>query len=1179
MSQDDALIQVHLAYWRQQLRGELPVLELPTDRPRPRIQTFHGASQSLSLPQSLIEALKALSHQEDVTLFMTLLAAFKTLLYRYTSQTDLLVGTPIANRNQADLEPPMDLFVNTLVLRTDLSGNPTFCELLKQVTKVTLGAYAHQDLPFEKLVEELQPERNLSYSPLFQVMFALQTTPSQLPQLDLILEIIEEQDGLKALFTYNTDLFDVATISQMTGHFQTLLEGIVAAPKQRLLDLPLLTEAERYQLLVAWNDTKIDYPHAQGQCLHHLIEAQVERTPEAIAVISKNQQLTYRELNAQANQLAYYLKKYGVGPEVLVGICTESSLEMVIGLLGILKAGGAYVPLDPAYPKERLAFMLEDAQVSVLLTQQQRVAQFPSHEAQVICLDSDWPIIAQESQTNPTSGVMANHLAYVIYTSGSTGKPKGVLIPHQALVNHNVTMAQLYKLGPNERVLQFASISFDVAAEELFPSWLSGATVVLQPKQGLTSFTEFLQFLEKEQLTVLNLPTPYWHEWVSELSRSKAHLPSHLRLVIIGSEKALPEQLTGWQELVGNRIQLLNAYGPTEATITTTIYQPSILREQEGYFSVPIGRPIANTQVYLLDQYLNPVPLGLPGELYIGGAGLARGYFNQPELTAEKFVQNPFSHEPGARLYKTGDVGRYLSDGNIEFRGRIDQQVKIRGFRIELEEIGAVLQQHQGVHEAVVIAREDIPGDKRLIAYVVPQIKPSTGNLPSELRRFLREKLPDYMIPATFVLLDTLPLTPNGKINRPALPAPNLELQEPHVTFIRPRDTLELILASIWHELLGIPTKYISITDNFFEVGGHSLLAVSLIAEIHRLLGQELHLSVLIQEPTIEHLATILRQSEGIHATSPLIPIQIAGTKQPFFCVHPAGGNPLGYVNLSLHLGTDQPFYVLQSPALDNEQDFSTSIERLATAYLAELQAVQPQGPYLLGGFCMGAIVAFEMAQQLQAQGQKVALLALLEPPFPALVTPQARGLFLLEQLEQCFVSLEYSFRKGLRKLSKQFLGRTLAYIPGEAGHIQKKLVSKLTQRAGNSQNHAFTDTSESSVSLKDTNERSIYWDQLLKANDQAIDSYRPQPYSGPIVLFFVKRSPSRILRLIWSKLAAGTLQVHIVPGRRMTMMSKNHAAALAKTLKACLDQAQADDGPEKLSLVKPLSHSGYVSA
>ncbi|MEH2081256.1 MAG: amino acid adenylation domain-containing protein [Nostoc sp.] len=869
-------LQTQLSYWKQQLNGAPSIINLPIDRPRPVIQTYRGAKQSLMLPQSLTQKLKEFSQQEGVTLFMTLLAAFKVLLCRYTQQNDILVGTPTANRNRFEIEGLIGFFVNTLVLRTDVGGNPNFRELLKRVREVTLGAYAHQDLPFEYLVEKLQPERDLSHSPLFQVTFVLQNAPknefqlsgitlsslkleNRTAQFDLSVDLFETESGLAGWFEYNTDLFDAATISRMVNHFCNLLSGIVSNPEQRLWQLPMLTH-ERQQLLVEWNNTQTDYP--KNQCIHELFEVQVERSPDAIAVVFEDEQLTYRQLNHRANQLADYLRSLGVKPEVSVEICVERSLEMVVGILGILKAGGAYVPLDPSYPKERLAFILDDVKPLVLLTQKHLVAELPVSEAQLVCLDEYE--YAQHSQENPKSGVTAENLAYIIYTSGSTGTPKGVLITHQALVNHSIATAKTYELQPEDRILQFASVSFDVAAEELFSSWLSGSTVVIRPNKVLL-FAHFVQFLAQEKLTVLNLPTAYWHEWVSYLAQTKASLPPTLRLVIVGTEQTLPEKLALWQKLVGDRclhIRWLNAYGPTEATIGVTVYepdQPTTYQENQPADCVPVGRPIANTQIYLLDKHLHPAPIGVPGELYISGISIARGYLNHPELTAEKFIPNPFGEKSGMRLYRTGDLARYLPNGDIELLGRIDEQVKIRGFRIELGEISATLQQYNKVREAAVVAREDEHGELYLVAYVSPdseQVLTST-----ELRGFLQNKLPQYMVPSSFVILPTLPLSPNGKLNKRSLPAPETLHPELTAGFVMPQTQMEQTIATVWQKALNL--ENIGIHNNFFELGGHSLLMVKVHSQLSELFPIDLSLLDMFRYPTISSLAEFFSKTQN----------------------------------------------------------------------------------------------------------------------------------------------------------------------------------------------------------------------------------------------------------------------------------------------------------------------------
>jgi amino acid adenylation domain-containing protein len=862
------VLQSQLAYWQQKLAGMPALLEVPADRPRPAVQSFRGETQVFTLEQDISEALVSLSQQQGVTLFMLLLTAFKVLLYRYTNQSDIVVGTPVANRQHSQIQGMIGFFVNNLVLRTDLSDNPTFLQLLKQVRKVVLEAYEHQNVPFEKLVEALHPERDLSYTPLFQIDFSLEHEPeatvtlkdvtintsepgaNHTAKLDLSLSLQKTKQGLTGVFEYSTDLFDATTIAHMIEHWQILLAGIVANPEQKLSDLPLLTAIEKHKLLMEWNQTQQDYPH--NLCIHQLFEAQVEQTPDAVAVIFKDEQLTYRELNSKANQLAHHLQTLGVKRETLVGICVERSLEMIVGLLGILKAGGAYVPLDPAYPSERLAFMLEDSAVPVLLTQQRLVDRLPQHEAQIVCLDTQWEAIAQYSSQNIAGGVNAENLAYVIYTSGSTGKPKGVTIQHRSLVNYTTAVSIEYEIEKCDRFLQFSSISFDASAEEIYTCLIEGATLVLRTDSMLDSIGVFLQKCRDWEITVLALPTAYWHELTAILSQENFALPPSLRLVSIGGEKALPERWKTWIEYVGQQVRLVNIYGPTEATVGTTICELSAANPAST--QVLIGRPIRNVQTYILDRYQQPVPIGVPGELHIGGAGLARGYLNRPDLTQEKFIPNFLANKLGEHLYKTGDKVRYLSDGNIEYLGRIDNQVKIRGFRIELGEIEAVLSQHPGVRETAVIVRENVAGNKQLVAYTVPFQEPAPTN--SDLRHFLKEQLPEYMVPSAFVTLESLPLTPNGKIDRRALPAPLCCHKEQEDNFVAPTTPTEKILAAIWAEVLGL--QQVSINDNFFELGGHSLLATSVISRIQEALSIELALRHLFESPTIASLSKVI---------------------------------------------------------------------------------------------------------------------------------------------------------------------------------------------------------------------------------------------------------------------------------------------------------------------------------
>ena len=725
------VFETHLAYWRKQLGGELPVLKLLTDTPRPQVQSFRGASVSTHVPAGLLAALNALCRQEGATLFMVLLAAFKVLLARYTGQTDVVVGSPIANRNRVELEPLIGFFVNTLVLRTDLAGNPSFRELVRRVRAVTLEAYAHQDMPFERLVEQLQPERSMGSNPLFQVMFQVENTPKEalpLPgltlspvevervtsQFDLTLEVMETETGLLVVAEYSTDLFRAETVAALLRHWQVLLHGIVKQPDGRILELPLLSEQERAQLLAS--QTAAVQAHSPAAPLHTLYEAQAERTPDAVALVSDDERLSFAELNRRANRLAHYLRARGVGPETLVGVLLERSAETVVTLLGVLKAGGAYVPLDPAYPHERLAFMLADTGTPVLVTNERLATKLPPFRGQVVRLDESRELIERQSTANPDASVSPENLAYVIYTSGSTGRPKGVAVSHRALVSHSFAVAEGYDLRPADRVLQFASVSFDVAAEEIFPTLLRGAAVVLRNDSALES-ARLVELIEHAGLTLLNLPAPFWHEWVRELALLETTLPPSLRLVVVGSDTVSSAAVATWRRLYPG-VDLINAYGTSETTITSTLSRAAEGEADGAATSVPIGRPLTNSTAYLLDEFLQPIPSGLPGELYIGGLALARGYLNRPALTAERFLPDPCSTSPGVRMYRTGDRARRLPYGQLEFLGRLDQQIKLRGYRVEPGEIEAALRGHPAVREAVVVARTDAAEDKRLVAYL-----------------------------------------------------------------------------------------------------------------------------------------------------------------------------------------------------------------------------------------------------------------------------------------------------------------------------------------------------------------------------------------------------------------------------------------------------------------------------
>jgi len=1141
----DEVLETQLNYWKREL-VDAPLLELPTDHPRPAVQTFRGSQQSLLLPSTVGEGLKALSRQQGVTLFMTLLAAFKVLLHRYSSQDDLIVGTPIANRNRLEIEGLIGFFVNTLVVRSDLSGNPSFRELLQRVREVCLGAYAHQDLPFERLVEELHLERNLGRNPLFQVMFVLQNASMQtivLPGLtlspvevdngtahfDLTLHIADTEQGLLETLSYNTDLFEADTITRMLGHFRTLLEEVVGNPESRLSDLPSLSGAERQQLLVEWNDTTTDY--TATECIHQLFEAQVKRTPDAIAVVFEDEQLTYSELNRRANRIAHHLQALEVRPEVPVGICLEPSSEMVIGLLGILKAGGVYLPLDPFYPKERLAFMLETTQMPVVLTRERLLAALPEYDVRVVCMDSDREAIAREGEENLENSTRPENLAYIIYTSGSTGQPKGVLVSHDSISGHCRDVQRFYELDSNDRVLQFASLSFDLSLEQILPTLAVGARLVMMDR-NVWDAAEFHTKISELGVTVLNLPTGYWQELAREWASAPLVSSIQPRLFVVGGDMMLPDVLRLWQRTPMSSVRLLNAYGPTETTITATVFEVTPRRCATATLqSIPIGRPLANRSIYILDKHGGPVPVGVPGELHIGGAGLARGYLNRPDLTAEKFIPNPFGAEPGARLYKTGDSARYLADGNIEFLGRVDRQVKIRGFRIELGEIESALRQHSAVREVVVLAREDAPGEKRLVAYVVaePDFPLTAAN---DLRGFLKQKLPEYMVPSAYVMLDKLPLMPNGKADRRALPAPDRARPELEKAFVAPRDALELRLARLWEEVLDV--QPIGIRDNFFELGGHSLTAVRLFALIENRLGKRLPLATVFQGATVEHLATIFRQNANGTPRSSLVPIQPHGDDLPLFLVHPAGGHVFPYVHLAHHLGPDQPCYGLQARGLEEGQDLHSRIEDMAAYYIEALQTIQPEGPYCLAGWSMGGTVAFEMAQQLHAQGQRVALLALLDTriqnPEEQSAEQDLEATLLADVVR--YFGLPLDPEDLLRLPEDEVLARVLE---------QAKKAGLVPSEVQVSQAHRFV--------------------ELCKADFRATRNYIMHRYPGRVTLFKAREElglTSSDSTLGWGERAAGGVEVHTVPGNHANMVYEPHVEVLALKLKTCLSQAQS---------------------
>jgi amino acid adenylation domain-containing protein len=855
---ESGVLEAQIPYWKKTLAAPLATLELPLDRPRPAFQTHNGRRLSFKIPVNLTDSLKQLSRQQNGTLFMTLLAAFQILLVRYSGQEDVIVGTALANRDRPELADLIGFFVNNLVLRTDLSGNPTVRECIERARQTSLDAFAHQEVPFDRLVEVLRPERSLNRSPLFQTMFILQNWPLkdlQLPGLllspvefdvglsrfDMNVEAIEQENTIRFFFDFNTDLFDASSIRRMQQHYQMLLTSMVENPDSRISDLAMLTPDESKQILVDWNDTSAPFPDTK--CVHQLIEDQAARTPDAEAVRYGDLALTYGELMTRANRLANRLRAMGVGPESLIGVCVNRTHEMIVALLAVWKAGGAYVPLDPSYPNERIAFMMEDAKLALLLTEEALLTEIPTAECPVLCLDRDSVAIAGESNNAPAQLAGSRNLAYVIYTSGSTGKPKGVLLEHRSVVNFLTSMQKEPGLTSSDAILSVTTLSFDIAGLEMYLPLIVGARVILLTRAVASDGMLLARTISESAATVMQATPATWRLLLD------AGWNDARGLKIFSGGEALPRRLA--DGLLATGAELWNLYGPTETTIWSTTYRVG----PEGD-PAPIGRPIANTLLYVLDENLHPVPVNVPGELYIGGDGLARGYLNRPELTAERFVRNPFVMDAKARMYRTGDQVRYRVDGTVEYLGRLDNQVKVRGFRIELGEIESVLATHDRIQDVVVIAREDVPGDQRLVAYVIAKGGDSFTGAP--LRAWLMDLLPQYMVPSAFVVLDAFPLTPNGKVDRRALPAPWDTIQETSQSFISPRAGVESAIAEIWRSILHV--ERVGVEDNFFDLGGHSLLVVQMQSRLRERFNCELSLMELFRRPTVGAIAEYLSE-------------------------------------------------------------------------------------------------------------------------------------------------------------------------------------------------------------------------------------------------------------------------------------------------------------------------------
>lgn len=1135
-----------LDYWRKQLGGTLPALQLPTDETRAGAESFRGAMQCFALSRSLREALHALSRKQGVTLFMTILAALDALLYRYSGQEDILIGSITSGRNRRGTEKLLGFFLNTVVLRSDLTGDPTFLELLDRARRTTIEALSHDDVPLNQIMQELHPERSGGRNPLFRVLLSLEPVISEVQpgwdltpidvetgtsKFDLCFVLDDRADGVLGRIIYSTDLFSPATISQLIGCWQTLLEAIVADPGQRISQLPILRDEDRRKLLVDWNDTRKPYPL---ELVTRRFELHAEKSPNAIAVRCGSQRLSYGELNQRASRLANFLKSAGVRAEVPVALCVERSLEMVIGILGILKAGGAYVPLDPAYPQERLDFMLADCQAPILLTQQHLQGDQPRFkQCQVICLDSEWDKIERQPHSSTIEDLKPENLAYVIYTSGSTGGAKGVEVTQQNLAQSTAARLDYYADAGNEFLL-LSSFAFDSSVALIFHALCSGGALVLPAGEFNWEARQIAGLIAQNQISnMLCIPLLYGEV----LETADAQQLASLRHVIVAGE-VCPRQLVKLHYQLLPAAELFNEYGPTEGTVWSTVYK---CQPEEQHGTVPIGRPIANTQVYVLDRNLQPVPPGVQGELFIAGAGVARGYRNQADLSRSKFLPNPFAgifaETSDSRIYRTGDLVRYLPDGNLTFLGRTDEQVKIRGMRIELGEIELMLSEHPEVREAVIVM-EGNSAKPLLVAYVVAREQYATSE--AELGAFLKSRLPMYMVPSAFVFVSALPRTPNGKVDRKALASMSVSLVESAMRGpIAPRDSLEARLLTIWKDVL--ETESDDVTGNFFELGGHSLLAAKLLYRIEQEFEQSLSLAFVFQAPTIELMADWLRSPDHSLAARAIIAIQPQGSRPPLFVVR---GGPR-FRLLAGKLGLDQPLLGLDMPYSDAiKLPNPYRVEDIAAFLVRAMREVQPQGPYHLAGLCVNAVIAYEVARQLRMEGEQVALLAMFDGHNHAYYKNPLRDGRYTGRIKYHLANLlQLDLRQSSAYISDRF---------EEARRKMERTMWRLSGDHGSGQNGKLRNT-----------------DTVVHP---AFHRYEPAAYPGNMVLFQSSDWPSGEyfnFEIGWKELVRGGIVFHRIPGDHPSMFREPNVNLLAEKLKGHLldaaKQTAASEGAAKL--------------
>ena len=1131
------MLQRQAAYWKAALSGTPALLELPADRPRPPQQDFAGAVAKVALDAQLTQRLKAFSQRHGATLFMTLLAAWAALLTRLSGQHEVVIGSVTANRPRTEIEPLIGFFVNTLALRIDVSGAPTAAALLARVKAQALSAQEHQDIPFEQVVEAVQPQRSLSHSPLFQVMFAWQNVPQNdfdmpglrvspivSPQLtamfDLVLSVGEQGEEIVGGLEYATALFDRETIERYLGYWHTLLEAMAADDARPVDRLPLLGQDERHRLLVEWNATDAKIPWKR--CVHQLFEAQVARTPEAVAVEHHEQFVTYRELNACANRLAHHLVTLGVRPGDYVPIFLERSVDLVTAELAVLKSGAVYVPIDPTFPAERQAFMVGDCGAKVVVC----AAGFRLPEGLTTTrLDIDAGMLRQGAAGNLALPLDSAAIAYVMYTSGSTGQPKGVMVPHRA-ISRLVLNSGYVKLDASDRVAFAANPAFDATTFEVWAPLLNGGRLVVIDQEVLLEPSRLGQALRRHAVSVLWLTVGLFNQSADALAEE---LPG-LRYLLVGGDALDPRVIA--RVLRNSPPQhLINGYGPTETTTFAITHE--IAAVPEAAASIPLGRPIANTRIYILDANLEPVPIGVTGEIYIGGAGVARGYLNRPELTAERFLPDPFARGPDVRIYRTGDLARWRADGSIEFLGRIDHQVKIRGFRVELGEIEARLAEHPAVREAVVLAREAAPGDKRLVAYYTGE----PGIAAETLRAHVSTTLPDYMTPTAFVKLPRLPLTTSGKLDRNALPAPQRSLPQGEQTNRAPLTPTEEWLLGIWREVFGL--DQVDVHDNFFELGGHSLLTIRLVDKINRTLDVSLGIAELFQNPTVQGLARVIGDRPVSRAKYPagVSEVRCGTADRALFCLPGLAGTAFGFRALSAKMDTSRPIFAIELHDLKASPDTFSSMEAIARAVVQCMRQVQPVGPYAIVGYSFGGNLAVEVATQLIAAGQALDLTMLLDAHAPG----------------------SLSSPKGMDKLIThlRIVGRQ-SFLES-CGYIYSRIQRRLFPRFGHGRDNAPT-----SSSPKDEIERRIF-----EVSNECLDAYhahRPKVFSGRIALFKATdlgdwtkvADPSGTCG--WSARCSGGVDVIPMACRHLEIFEEPSITVLAGRINELLNAIDEDD-------------------